>query len=293
MDAGTMINYQVCYENQTGHTNCEFLYDVSTDATKYSYGTYDPSADWPNLHDLESYTDSEPAIHDYINLILPNHGENSEFLNMTPQTNFVTGDSESDTDSVMLSLEEYREFTRSSKQEDYPETMSVSSIGSGQFDCYQPPPIPSPVYHAYNNQTLPSFDQLVQSTTKHYTTTTRPCVSDDEGDEESEAIVKKGKRGAKNILLWKFLLDELADVHQKHIRWISCKEGTFRFVDTAEISKMWGAKKRKNDMNFEKLSRGIRHYYKSGFMRREDGTRLVYKFNWKKVPKEYRRRFAL
>ncbi|XP_033752343.1 transcription factor ets-4-like [Pecten maximus] len=291
MDASTIINYQVCYENQTG-------YDLLYDGNRHGY-TY-PDGEWPTLNDFdpdfqthspEPLTD--PAIHDFINLILPTYTgqiDNGEFRNMTQQSNYVAMDSESDTDSVMIPNEDLQDLP-CGKHDDYLDT--DSSIGSGHFDNYVPPHIPSPVYQSYNNQTLPSFDQLVQSTTKHFPSTTRQCVSDDDDDEESEAIVKKGKRGAKNILLWKFLLDELADAQQKHIRWISCKEGTFRFVDTAEISKMWGAKKRKNDMNFEKLSRGIRHYYKSGFMRREDGTRLVYKFNWKKVPKEYRRRFAL
>ncbi|XP_060066285.1 GA-binding protein alpha chain-like [Ylistrum balloti] len=296
MDGGSMINYQVCYENQINQTSCDISYDVNKH-TGYNICTDSPT-DWSSLREFENNADlqihspdslPDPAIHDFINLLLPTYIDN-DFRNKTAQSNSLTPDSESDNDSVMISGDDLRELA-CVKPDDYFDNISDSSVGSGHFD-YLPPTNLSSAYHQYNNQTLPSFDQLVQSTAKHYPSTTRQCVSDDE-DDESEAIVKKGKRGAKNILLWKFLLDELADAHQKHIRWISCKEGTFRFVDTAEISKMWGAKKRKNDMNFEKLSRGIRHYYKSGFMRREDGTRLVYKFNWKKVPKEYRRRFAL
>ena len=64
--------------------------------------------------------------------------------------------------------------------------------------------------------------------------------------------------GAKNILLWKFLLAELSAPNTPWIKWVNKTEGTFRFMDTVEVSKRWGQKKQKADMNFEKLSRGIR-----------------------------------
>jgi hypothetical protein len=65
------------------------------------------------------------------------------------------------------------------------------------------------------------------------------------------------KTGAKNILLWKFLLAELSG-NAGYIKWVNMHEGTFRFMDTVEVSRRWGQKKQKTDMNFEKLSRGIR-----------------------------------
>ncbi|KAK3101538.1 hypothetical protein FSP39_004290 [Pinctada imbricata] len=65
--------------------------------------------------------------------------------------------------------------------------------------------------------------------------------------------------GAKNILLWKFILDQLRMENNDIIKWVDRSSGTFRFVDTLEISKKWGERKKKTDMNFEKLSRGIRY----------------------------------
>ena len=64
--------------------------------------------------------------------------------------------------------------------------------------------------------------------------------------------------GAKNVLLWKFLLEELSKPNGNNVQWVDEREGLFRFVDTTEVSKLWGQKKNKDDMNFEKLSRGIR-----------------------------------
>ena len=64
--------------------------------------------------------------------------------------------------------------------------------------------------------------------------------------------------GAKNVLLWKFLLEELSKPNGNNVQWVDEREGLFRFVDTTEVSKLWGLKKNKDDMNFGKLSRGIR-----------------------------------
>ncbi|XP_045174782.1 protein C-ets-1-like isoform X2 [Mercenaria mercenaria] len=107
-------------------------------------------------------------------------------------------------------------------------------------------------------------------------------------DEDERTAQSKGcRRGAKNILLWKFLLGELRKPNSNHIKWENEREGIFKFVDTAECSRLWGQMKKKEDMNFEKLSRGIRHYYKDGLMSRRDGIRLVYKFNWDRVPRAF------
>lgn len=129
---------------------------------------------------------------------------------------------------------------------------------------------------------------------KSVTTPGSRCYSSESSDEDerfstSPPSPSKCKRGAKNVLLWKFLLEELSKPSGNHVQWVDEREGLFRFVDTAEISKQWGLKKNKEDMNFEKLSRGIRHYYREGLMARQDGTRLVYRFNWDLVPKEFRR----
>lgn len=133
---------------------------------------------------------------------------------------------------------------------------------------------------------LPAFETLFNPKRTSINRLCHSQMTDSEDDEESNSICRKGKRGAKNVLLWKFLLEELKI--GKHVEWTDISQGTFRFVDTSEISRLWGQKKRKDDMNFEKLSRGIRHYYKSGFMSRQEGTRLIYRFNWAKVPKKYR-----
>lgn len=55
---------------------------------------------------------------------------------------------------------------------------------------------------------------------------------------------------------------ELSAPNPVSIKWVNKSEGTFRFMDTVEVSRRWGQKKQKADMNFEKLSRGIRYLLK-------------------------------
>ncbi|XP_041366629.1 ETS-related transcription factor Elf-4-like isoform X2 [Gigantopelta aegis] len=107
-------------------------------------------------------------------------------------------------------------------------------------------------------------------------------------DENYDKPYCKSRRGAKNILLWKFLLHQL-ERRPDLLKWTSRSDGVFKFVDTTAVSRLWGQQKRKGDMTFEKLSRGIRHYYKSGLMERVGGSRLMYKFNWHQVPKPFRK----
>lgn len=44
------------------------------------------------------------------------------------------------------------------------------------------------------------------------------------------------------------------------IRWRGAK-GEFRFVNPEEVARLWGQKKHKPTMNYEKLSRALRYYY--------------------------------
>lgn len=156
--------------------------------------------------------------------------------------------------------------------------------------------------YPYGSQKLPQFSEILPMslrTTHKNNRRGRPVTfiklghyftdCDNFGsDEDDRGVVPRCRRGAKNILLWKFLLQELRNPNVTHVKWENEHEGTFKFVDTNECSKLWGQMKKKEDMNFEKLSRGIRHYYRDGLMSRKDGIRLVYKFNWDRVPKQFR-----
>ncbi|EMP28165.1 ETS-related transcription factor Elf-5 [Chelonia mydas] len=59
--------------------------------------------------------------------------------------------------------------------------------------------------------------------------------------------------------------------------WEDREQGIFRVVKSEALAKMWGQRKRNDRMTYEKLSRALRYYYKTGILERID-RRLVYKF---------------
>lgn len=65
--------------------------------------------------------------------------------------------------------------------------------------------------------------------------------------------------------------------------------GIFKIEDSAHVAKLWGIRKNRPAMNYDKLSRSIRQYYKKGIIKKPDvSQRLVYQFVhpvwWMKIP---------
>ncbi|XP_050426396.1 myb-like protein Q [Adelges cooleyi] len=99
-----------------------------------------------------------------------------------------------------------------------------------------------------------------------------------------------------HIHLWQFL-KELLQQHDDHglpavaedggkptgtatiIRWLDRPKGVFKIEDSVAVAKLWGRRKNRPAMNYDKLSRSIRQYYKKGIMKKtERSQRLVYQF---------------
>lgn len=82
----------------------------------------------------------------------------------------------------------------------------------------------------------------------------------------------------KQVVLWKFL-EELLDTNENNcVSWVSREAGTFRFVDSKLAAKLWGQRKNKRNMTYEKLSRALRYYYDRQIMFHEEGQKLIYRF---------------
>ena len=52
----------------------------------------------------------------------------------------------------------------------------------------------------------------------------------------------------------------------------------FRILAPEDIAKLWGARKNKPRMNYDKLSRGLRYYYSKGIMDKVPGKKLTFKY---------------
>ena len=80
------------------------------------------------------------------------------------------------------------------------------------------------------------------------------------------------------IQLWQFLLDLLMTQDKAHmIQWTG-NGYEFRIIQPEEIAKLWGARKNKPRMNYDKLSRGLRYYYSKGIMDKVPGKKLTFKY---------------
>lgn len=80
------------------------------------------------------------------------------------------------------------------------------------------------------------------------------------------------------IQLWQFLLDILTDFeHRDVIQWEGV-DGQFKLIDAERVAQLWGIRKNKPNMNYEKLSRALRYYYDGDMLAKVAGKRFVYQF---------------
>jgi ETS translocation variant 6/7 len=80
-------------------------------------------------------------------------------------------------------------------------------------------------------------------------------------------------------LLWDFLQQLLNDSKQRYTSYISWKNketGVFKIVDPAGLAKLWGIQKNHLSMNYDKMSRALRYYYRVNILRKVQGERHCY-----------------
>lgn len=80
-------------------------------------------------------------------------------------------------------------------------------------------------------------------------------------------------------LLWDFLQQLLNDSAQRYSNFIAwkCREtGVFKIVDPAGLAKLWGIQKNHLSMNYDKMSRALRYYYRVNILRKVQGERHCY-----------------
>ncbi|XP_065356518.1 DNA-binding protein D-ETS-6-like [Calliphora vicina] len=86
--------------------------------------------------------------------------------------------------------------------------------------------------------------------------------------------------GSGQIQLWQFLLELLGDSSKSNcISWEGTN-GEFKLIDPDMVAKLWGERKAKPNMNYDKLSRALRYYYDKNIMTKVHGKRYAYKFDF-------------
>lgn len=81
-----------------------------------------------------------------------------------------------------------------------------------------------------------------------------------------------------NITLWQFLLDLLvSNKHKDIIQWTN-NDGEFKLIHPEDVANLWGRRKNKLNMNYDKLSRALRYYYDKKIIKKVMGQKFMYKF---------------
>ncbi|OCT66519.1 hypothetical protein XELAEV_18042769mg [Xenopus laevis] len=90
--------------------------------------------------------------------------------------------------------------------------------------------------------------------------------------------------GSRQIQLWHFILELLQKEEFRHvIAWQQGEYGEFVIKDPDEVARLWGRRKCKPQMNYDKLSRALRYYYNKQILHKTKGKRFTYKFNFNKL----------
>ncbi|KAJ8675585.1 hypothetical protein QAD02_011371 [Eretmocerus hayati] len=82
-------------------------------------------------------------------------------------------------------------------------------------------------------------------------------------------------------LLWDFLQQLLNDPSQRYTHYIAwkCRDtGVFKIVDPPGLARLWGIQKNHLSMNYDKMSRALRYYYRVNILRKVQGERHCYQF---------------
>ena len=97
-------------------------------------------------------------------------------------------------------------------------------------------------------------------------------------NEDFSVVSSANMNGGPHIQLWQFLLELLGDPSKAHIiSWIN-STGEFKLHNSEEVARLWGMRKNKTGMNYDKLSRALRYYYHKGLIKKVLGQKFVYKF---------------
>ncbi|XP_018019301.1 uncharacterized protein LOC108675784 isoform X2 [Hyalella azteca] len=160
-------------------------------------------------------------------------------------------------------------------------TAGSSQAGMVHSPNGQPVPLQDGI-NGYVNDSGADLSALLQQQSPQHPATLDPEESMDTDDvEEDVPASSTGGSGRSHIQLWQFL-KELLDNNKKYgscIRWLDRQEAIFKIEDSVRVATLWGERKNRPQMNYDKLSRSIRQYYNKNIMKKtERSQRLVYQF---------------
>ncbi|XP_040570291.1 transcription factor ets-4 isoform X2 [Lepeophtheirus salmonis] len=153
--------------------------------------------------------------------------------------------------------------------------MNTSSVNSPSSICTSPPPPYSMAISQLNRNNAVNVVKPASNIPPEDEET------DDTDDDDIAVKIPTIKTSTTNIHLWQFVKELLLhpDLYSGCIHWMDREKGIFKIVDSVKVATLWGKRKNRPAMNYDKLSRSLRQYYKKGIMKKtERSQRLVYQF---------------
>ncbi|XP_078391221.1 ETS translocation variant 3-like protein, partial [Cetorhinus maximus] len=89
--------------------------------------------------------------------------------------------------------------------------------------------------------------------------------------------------GSRQVQLWHFILDLLRKEEYREVIAWQGEYGEFVIKEPEEVARIWGMRKCKPQMNYDKLSRALRYYYSKRILHKTKGKRFTYRFNFSKM----------
>jgi GA-binding protein transcription factor, alpha len=124
-------------------------------------------------------------------------------------------------------------------------------------------------------QKMPATDEVVPQVLEPQPTIHKKVYRVGDNMEEPVQGNLIGNRTGNNgqVQLWQFLLELLTSKeHREVIQW-SGNEGEFKLLNAEVVAQLWGEKKHKTTMTYEKLSRALRYYYDGDMISKVNGKR--------------------
>ncbi|THD27134.1 ETS transcription factor Elf 5 [Fasciola hepatica] len=87
-------------------------------------------------------------------------------------------------------------------------------------------------------------------------------------DEAGHQSIWRARRRRKQLELWQFILCKLETSKQSAFQWVNRSAGVFCITDTIAGAREWGRYRNNSRMDYEKMARAMRFYYKDSILRK-------------------------
>uniref|UniRef100_A0AC34FCB6 ETS domain-containing protein n=1 Tax=Panagrolaimus sp. ES5 TaxID=591445 RepID=A0AC34FCB6_9BILA len=123
------------------------------------------------------------------------------------------------------------------------------------------------------------FDTLCRMGSSSLTSLNNGTISSSQQSTQNQSVGSPQSGPDASITLWQFLLELLnTNEHPTLIQWTNQANGEFKLNDAEAVARLWGNRKSKPNMNYDKLSRALRYYYDKNIIKKVIGQKFMYRF---------------